>query len=350
MHTAAYRFTSLICLLGLSVPAAAQLSERPLPSTRPIGIVYPSEVGRTTTNTQQDDDLAFKVVAEVEQTLRKLGYQVVPRAEVVQKLVDAGVNCAAGVQNCPSSDVLRSLDLGAVVLVAIWWDQRPADITIEVTTADATGIAKSKLDADVSRQVPELVNSALRDLKNGKAVDVGIYSVPIGAEVRLDSDLIGIAPVNAKAGPGPHEVIVSYPDYVTTSRHFDVPRGADGPVRVDVTLERTTASAAQAADVPMPPPTRATPTWDYALGSGLAVAGAVLVISPIMTLARNGDCKDGSNAVGCERVHFGSRSGLLMASGLLALSGSVLLFATTPIRASLSTDGEAIHAQLHATF
>lgn len=346
----AHCFTSLVLLLGLTVPAAAQLSERPLPSTRPVGIVYPSEVGRTTTNTQQDDDLALKVVGEVEQTLRKLGYQVVRRAEVVQKLVDAGVNCPAGVQNCPSADVLRSLDLGAVVLVAISWDRRPADITIEVTTADATGMAKSKLDADVSRQVPELVNSALRDLKNGKAVEVGIYSVPIGAEVKLDGDLVGTAPVNTKARPGPHEVIVSYPDYVTTSQHFEVPRGADGPLRVDVTLERTTASAAHAADVPLPPPTRATPAWDYALGGALAVAGVVLVISPTLTLANDGDCKDGSNTVGCDRVQFGSRSGLLMATGVLALSGSVLLFATTPIRASLSTDGEAVHAQLLGTF
>jgi hypothetical protein len=340
----------LVCLLGFGASAAAQASDRPLPSTRPIGIVYPSEIGRTTTNTQQDDDLAMKAIAEVEQTLRRLGYQVVTRAEVVQKLIDAGVNCAAGVQNCPASEVLKSLDLGAVVLVAIWWDRRPADITIEVTTADATGIAKAKLEADVSRQIPELVNSALKDLNNGKAIDVGIYSVPIGAEVKLDGDLVGTAPVNAKARPGPHEVIVSYPDYVTTSRHFEVPRGGEAPLRVDVTLERTSASAARAADVPLPPPTRATPAWDYALGGVLAAGGVVLLISPIMTLARDGDCKNGGNADGCERVDFGWRSGLLMAGGALALTGSVLLFATTPIRASLSTDGETVHAQIRGSF
>src|SRR5687767_1976868 len=109
-------FTSLVWLLALSAPAVAQLSERPLPSTRPVGIVYPSEVGRTTTNTLQDDDLALKVIAEVEQTLRRLGYQVVSRSEVIQRLIDAGANCAAGVHNCPAADVLRSLDLGAVVL------------------------------------------------------------------------------------------------------------------------------------------------------------------------------------------------------------------------------------------
>ena len=48
-------------------------------------------------------------------------------------------------------------------------------------------------------------------------------------------------------------------------------------------------------------------------------------------------------------ISAGDRA-LLMAGGVLALSGSVLLFATTPIRASLSTDGETVHAQLHASF
>ena len=342
--------STCLLMLGLGSPAAAQLSQRPLPSTRPIGIVYPSEVGRTTTNTLQDDDLAMKAIAEVEQTLRQLGYQVISRSEVIQKLVDAGVNCPAGVHNCPSADVLRTLDLGAVVLLAIWWNRRPADITVEVTTADATGIAKGKLDTDVSRQVPGLVTSALQDLPNGRAVEVGIFSVPVGAEVRFDGELLGTAPVNAKARPGPHEVIVSYPEYVTTSRHFEVPRGADAPVRVDVTLERTTASAARAPAVPQPPPMQATPAWDYALGGALGVAGAVLVVSPIMTIAGSGDCDDRASNDGCERVHFGWRSGLLMAGGVLALSGSVLLFATTPIRASLSTDGETVHAQLHGSF
>ena len=91
--------------------------------------------------------------------------------------------------------------------------------------------------------------------------------------MKLDGEFVGTAPVNAKARPGPHEVIVSYPDYVTTSHHFEVPRGAEVPLRVDVTLERTAASAARAADVPLPPPTRATPAWDYALGGALAIVG-----------------------------------------------------------------------------
>ena len=345
--------SSALCLVAyaVAVPAAsAQMLERPLPLSRPVGIVYPSEVGRTTSNTLQDDDVTVAAIAEVEQTIRQLGYQVISRADVIKQLIDAGTNCSSGVQNCAPADVLRTLKLGAVVLVAIWWDRKPADITIEVTTADATGLAKGQLDGDVGHLVPDLVTRALRDLKNGRAVDVVIHSVPLGAEVRLDGELIGSAPASAKARPGEHEAILSYPDYVTTSRHFEVPRGAEEPWRVDVTMERTPASAAHAQAVPLPPPTDPTPAWDYVLGGALGVAGAALVVSPILTVAQAGDCKALARNRDCERVSFGWQAGLQLAGGLLALSGAAVLFATTPIRASLSTDGESLHAQLHASF
>lgn len=340
----------VLASLGGVPLAAAQLAERPLPPTRPVGIIFQSEVGRTTSNSLRDDEVTQAAIAEVEQTLRRLGYEVVPRADVIQKLIGSGINCPSGVHNCEPAEVLKALDLGGVVLVAVWWDRTPADITVEVTSADAVGVAKGKLDDHASRRVPALVTAALQDLKNGRAVDVQINTLPVGAEVRLDGELIGMAPVSAKARPGRHEVVLTYPDYVTTSHHFEVPRGADDLFPVHVSMERTTASAARAAPVPLPPPTEATPAWDYALGTGLALLGTALVVTPVLTLVNDDDCEAGTNNVGCERVHFGWRAGLQTAGGVLALSGSVLLFATTPIRASLSTDGETVHAQLHGSF
>lgn len=337
----------LLLLLWQASPLAAQLSARPLPADRPIGIVLKSEVGRTTGNTRQEDELTQAAVAEVEQTLRRLGYRVIPRAEVVQKLVDSGINCRAGVLACEPADVLNTLQLGAVALVAIWWDRNPADVTIEITTADSVGAAKGALDGDIAKRVPALVTAALQDVQSGKAVEVQINTLPIGAEVRLDGELIGNAPVSAKARPGSHEVILSYPDYVTTSQHFEVPRGTEEPFPVHVSMERTAASASRTADVGVP--RRATRAWDDLLGTGLAVAGVALVTSPLITLARSGDCTD-TNDSSCQQVHFGWRSGLQLAGGVLALSGAVVIFATTPIRASLSTNGEIVHVQLRGSF
>lgn len=340
----------LLLLLGFGSPAAGQLSERPLPSTRPVGIVYPSALSRTTANTREDDALADKAVAAVEQTLRALGYQVLGRADVVQKLVEADVECPTGVFNCPSAEVLRALDLGAVVLVAIWWDRRPADVTIEVTTADATGIAKGKLDGDASKTVPELVTRALKDLANGKAVEVRINAVPIGAEVRLDGELLGAAPVTAKTQPGPHEVMLSYPDYVTTSRQFDVPRGAEGPVPIDITLERTRESAARAPAVPLPPPTRPSPGWDYALGAILAGAAVTLAVNPVRTLASDGECDDSPHGGSCTPVGFDARSGLQLAGSALALTAAVYTFVTLPISSSVTASEDSIHVQISSSF
>lgn len=327
---------------------SAQLSARPLSADRPIGIVFQSEIGRTTGNTRKQDELTQAAIGEVEQTLRRLGYRVIPRAEVVQKLIDSGINCRAGVMACEPTEVLNTLQLGAVALVAIWWDRTPADITIEFTTADSVGSAKGALDGDVAKHVPALVTAALQDVQSGKAVMVQINALPIGAEVRLDGELLGNAPVSAKARPGSHEVILSYPAYVTTSQHFEVPRGAEEPFPVHVSMERAGESGARTADIDSPSP-HATRAWDDLLGTGLAVVGVALVITPLVTLARSGDCSD-SNSSSCQQVHFGWRSGLQLAGGVLALSGAVVVFATTPIRASLSTNGEIVHVQLHGSF
>jgi hypothetical protein len=344
-----YTCLSLLATLATTATAHAQIATRPLPPTRPVGIIFQSEVGKTTGNSREDDRLTQAAITAVEQSLRQLGYTVIPRAEVIQKLIDSGINCPSGVQNCEPRDVLSALDLGGVVLVAIWWNRTPADITIEVTSADAVGTAKGKLAADVNEHVPALVASALQDLKNGKAVELQINTLPLGAEVRLDGQLLGTAPVTGRAIPGAHEIIVSYPDYVTTSQHLDVPRGADDPLPVHIALERTTGSKARTERVPLVDPNPA-PVWDYALGGGLGVLGAVLAVTPLLTLARGGDCADGTNNVACQRVHFGTRAGLQLAGSVLALAGATYLFVATPIRASLSTDGESAYAQLSASF
>ncbi|HEX7479098.1 MAG TPA: PEGA domain-containing protein, partial [Polyangiales bacterium] len=268
---------------------------------------------------------------------------------VIQKLVDSGINCPSGVQNCDAKDVLNALDLGAVVLVAIWWSRTPADITIEITSADAVGTAKGKLDADVNERVPGLVAGALQDLKNGKAVQLQINTLPVGAEVRLDGELLGTSPVKGRAVPGAHEIVASYPDYVTTSQHLELPRGADGPVPVHIALERATSSSARVTTAPLAQ-REATPSWDYALGGTLGGVGALLVVTPVLTAVRSGDCFDGPNNVACQRVHFGARAGLQLVGGVLALAGATWLIVKTPIRASLSTDGDSAYAQLKASF
>ncbi len=324
-------------------PAAAQVGERPLPTDRPVGIVYPSEVGRMTGRSPEQDALHEAVITEVEQSLRRLGYQVLPRTDVIQQLVETTVDCEGGVGHCSPSTVLQALQLGAVVLVAIGWDRSPADLSIEVTTGEAVGNAKGTLGSEVSTpevavRVPELVVAALEDLKNGKAANLIVHSVPVGAEVQLDGVVVGVAPVSANVRPGEHEVIVRYPDHVTTAKHFKVERGVRS-LRVDVTMQPVAGRAVPTQRLKLSPPTKANPAWDYALAGGLTLAAVALAISPVQTLARSGECEEARRG-SCTPVRFGWQPGVMLGASALALGSAVYVMAATPIAASMTYDGE----------
>ena len=343
-HVAFY--TSLIAGTLCASLTHAQLVERPLPLEKRVGIVYRSAVGRTTTNTVEQDELAEATFVEAEQALRRLGYDVMNRAEVVTGLIESDVDCADGVANCAPSEVLRALNLGAVVLVALWWDRSPADVGIEITTASSVGTAKGRLDGPVATRVPGLISGALEDLKGGKAVSVTINTLPLGARVLVDGELVGKAPVTAQLRPGRHEALVSYPDFTTTTHHFDVPRGGE-PIAVHVALEPASGSTTALAPDEEQEPTTA---WDYAAGAVFGVVGGVLLISPVLTLAQSGECGDRSNNGSCEPIHFGSRATWQIVGGLAALAGGAVMIGATPIRASLSANGDSLNATVHGQF
>lgn len=343
----------VLCIL-LAIPlsssiARAQLIERPLPGDKRVGILYRSAVGRTTTNTLREDEIAKATFAETEETLRRLGYNVMNRAEVITSLIESDVDCPDGVQNCSPTDVMRALDLGAVVLVALWWDRSPVDLAIEITSASAVGSAKGRLDGPIATRVSGLISAALEDLRGGSAVAVRINTLPIGAQVRIDGELIGRAPITAQLRPGAHEAQLIYPDYVTTSHHFEVPRGGE-PMTVHVALERSSPRARQVDAQPLDQHTQPTPAWDYAAGAVLGTAGVVLLVSPILTATQDGECDDRTNNGSCEPIRFGSRATWQLVGGVAALAGGVFMIAATPIRASISTDGDSLHASVHGQF
>jgi hypothetical protein len=285
---------------------------------------------------------------ETEQTLRRLGYNVMNRAEVVTGLIESDVNCQDGVHNCSPTEVMRALDLGGVVLVALWWDRSPTDIAIEVTSASAVGSAKGRLDGPIAARVSGLVSAALEDLRGGRAALVRINTLPVGAQVRVDGELVGRSPVTAELRPGPHEALLTYPDYVTTAHHFDVPRGGE-PMAVHVALERSSQEVANASSASLQGSSEPTAAWDYAAAGVLGVAGAVLLVSPLITLAQDGEC-DGANNLSCDRIQFGSRATWQLVGGIASLGVGAFMIAATPIRASLTADGESIHASVHGQF
>lgn len=81
-------------------------------------------------------------------------------------------------------------------------------------------------------------------------------------------------------------------------------------------------------------PTRTEPSpLNWIIGGALAIAGVVTLVSPLQTLATEGECVELIENVGCvERVQFGAQSGVLLGLGLAAVTAAVVVDAVAPIR------------------
>jgi hypothetical protein len=81
------------------------------------------------------------------------------------------------------------------------------------------------------------------------------------------------------------------------------------------------------------------------IGGALAIGGVIVLISPLETLAKDGECVDLIEDVGCvERVSFGPQSGVLLAVGLAALIAAVVIDVVAPIQVEVEVGAE--HAAL----
>lgn len=327
------------CLLASAVEAHAQQQDLPLPPESRIGIVYESTIGRSS---EQDFELRALVADHAIAALQRYGYEVVPRESVLTMLLDSGVNCKNGVQECEPAVVLEALGFDAVVMVAIWKTAEGVDAAVDVTSPRARGRAAGRLDGDAERVVPALVTEALADLEKGRAVTLRIHTLPRGAQVTLDGRILGASPVETSAAPGHHEVTLERPGYLTVSTEFEIPRGADDyTVRESMEALTPTGSAAVVESE--------APVVDYVVGGTLAAVSVPLIVAPLMSAS--GGCEGGVDSSGeCDQRRFGTKAGIMLAGGVVALGLGAYFLVATPISASLSTDGDLVHATIHGTF
>lgn len=171
-----------------------------------------------------------------------------------------------------------------------------------------------------------------RDHRRGFLV---VRSTPAGGRVEVDGEFAGTTPLRRMTAPGEHSVRL-------------VPASGEAVERrVIVTeLAETTVDFEEEGQQPAPPesaaegPVRSEPSpFNWLLGGGLAVAGIVALISPLQTLAQDGECVDLIERVGCvEKVQFGAQSGVLMGLGLALLTSAVIVDAVAPIRVEVQVD------------
>jgi hypothetical protein len=153
---------------------------------------------------------------------------------------------------------------------------------------------------------------------------------PIGARVLVDGTLIGETPLRRMVRAGEHEVRITAPDGGATTTHTVEVRPLE-ETALDLRLGEGSEDDTQES---RSPPARTEPSpFNWLLGGGLAIAGVIALVSPLQTLATEGQCVDELENVGClERVQFGAQSGILLGVGLAALAAAVVVDVAAPIR------------------
>ena len=111
------------------------------------------------------------------------------------------------------------------------------------------------------------------------------------------------------------------------------------------------ASADGGAPGAAPPGDSRPSEWNWVIGGGLIAGGLVTLISPIHTLAVEGECVSSPRPGFCATSYqFGPRSVALTVVGLAAVAGGAVWWALQPIRVGVSADASSARLSLEGSF
>ena len=216
-------------------------------------------------------------------------------------------------------------------------------VTIDLVRADGAageGTAESPR-GDTARATREAYRRAELAIELGSTALLRVHTTPEGALVEIEGSLAGHAPLERRVTPGPHEVGLSLDGFAPERHKVDVTPGR--AVDVIVHLERAKA----------PVSTRSEPSpLNFIVGGALLVGAAPALALSLIALARDGDCTGGRDASGaCEaRVHFGTRSAVLLGVGTAALAAGGFLVLATPIQVDVHAGPRSARLAVRARF
>ena len=217
-------------------------------------------------------------------------------------------------------------------------------VTIDLVRADGAageGTAESTR-GDTAQASREAYRRAELAIDLGSTALLRVHTTPEGALVEIEGSLAGHAPLERRVTPGSHEIDLTLDGFATERRKVDATPGR--AVDVVVHLER-------AAKAPVAMRSEASPL-NFIVGGALLVGAAPALAVSLIALVRDGDCTGGRDALGaCQaRVHFGTRSALLLGVGTAALAGGGFLVLATPIRVDVRAGPQSAALSLRARF
>ena len=162
--------------------------------------------------------------------------------------------------------------------------------------------------------------------------DLEVRSNPSGAEVLVDGQSLGSAPLKQSLLSGQYALVVRKPGYIDFSQQIEV-KGS-GPLVIDAQLTDRDAQNEPSPSA-RPEPVRTVgeqkrPLWRYVAGGSAIGVGVILLGFGVSAFVQNGVVLNGEcpASIGAQRCQFGTvvpGIGLTVAGGLLASAGAALI-------------------------
>jgi hypothetical protein len=189
-------------------------------------------------------------------------------------------------------------------------------------------LAHASMQATAAR----LAERLRRRLALGDRAMLQVVSVPPGASVRLDGELVGLTPYQRPCAPGQHTLRVELDGRAADERSVELSSSELHTEKVRLSPNSLTTSGARQD--------AAAPT-NFALAGALLVAATPALIAGVNRAVDAGQCLQ-SDAGGCrERGHFGVTGAMLLAGGVVAAAGGLYLFIARPLRVTAEVAPQA---------
>jgi hypothetical protein len=180
-----------------------------------------------------------------------------------------------------------------------------------------------------------------RRLALGDRAMLHVVSVPPGASVLLDGELVGLTPYQRPCAPGQHTLRIELDGRNTDERRIQLSSAELHTEHVSLALHALAPAAARRDD---PSPA------NFALAGLLLTAAAPALIAGIDRALDDGQCLQ-SDAGGCrERGKFGAAGAALLAGGAVAAGIGLYLFIARPLRLTIEVAPQAASMRLRARY
>jgi hypothetical protein len=205
---------------------------------------------------------------------------------------------------------------------------------IDGRTGESIGVKRDGCDlcgiTELAEHVQDVAAAMRREVEATLTLPPRLFvdSVPPGAQVLVDGDVVGVTPVEVQTLAGSREIEVRHPDYVTERFEVDLAAGVRRELKAKLRkLPKTpTARNGPAEDMTQGTLLLGLGAGTMAVGAGLVAGGAIMIAIDRQPIER--DCTGNNvDALGrCRYLHDTKNAGVgVLVGGILALGGGIVM-------------------------